>query len=294
MRKRPSPFTKTTGGDNAVSVDLLPRLVDSWFLACDVNRHSDSTLLTRRNRMKNFLWYLKQREFATCGVHELRHFFHYLVHGHQEADGRWGNPHMTQPTAAGTSSTYYRTLHAFFNWVLAEGEIEANPLERIPKPVDRPDQIQPFTQHQLLALLKAARKTRESPRRDEAIVLLLLDTGMRASEICALTCSDIDLQNSQCIIRNGKGGKSRVIPFSGDTKRALYHHMNQSEREDDAAVFQSARGTNAGDALTRNGLQQMMERLGKAASATPSPSSSSARAATCSPCNRSSGMPAWR
>jgi len=59
-------------------------------------------------------------------------------------------------------------------------------MARIPVPVDRPDQIQPFSDEELKALLAAAKKTKANPKRDHSLLLLLLDTGVRASEACAL------------------------------------------------------------------------------------------------------------
>jgi site-specific recombinase XerD len=250
MRKKHPPFTKTASEEAAIFVDDLPRLVDSWLLAGDINRHSARTIETRRERLGRLLWFLRHREFAACGLTELRAFFHYPNHGHEEPGGRWGNPRLTNGTSSGRVKSYHSTIRTFFGWLVEEGQIEATPMARIPPPVDRLDRIQPFTADQLKALLAAAKHGRANPRRDEAI-LLLQDTGIRASELCALTCSDVDLHGEKCLVREGKGGKSRPVPFSHDTKRALYHYLNEREWEADAPLFLSEGGNRAGDGLTR-------------------------------------------
>jgi integrase len=76
-------------------------------------------------------------------------------------------------------------------------------MARITVPVDRPDQILPFSDDQVRALLAAAKKTMQ-PLRDEAILLLMLDTGVRASELCGLIVEDVDLTNYQVSIRRGR------------------------------------------------------------------------------------------
>jgi integrase len=192
-------------------VDLLPRLVDSWLLACDINQHSARTMEEWRGALGKFLWFLRQQDVPQCGTHEVRRFLHYLTHGHEEPGGRWGNPRMTRPVAPGTVKTYHKILRAFFNWLVAEGEITVSPMQRVPTPVDRPDQIQPFTPDQLKAVLAAAKRTL-NPRRDEAIVLLLLDTGLRASELCDVRCRDVDLHAGHVTVREGKGGQEPVRP----------------------------------------------------------------------------------
>jgi len=279
MRKTAPPFSKSGDAEASVSTRLLPRLVDSWLLAGDINRHSARTLSSRRERIKNLLWFLKERALDDCDVHALRAFFAYLVHGHKETGGRWGNPRMTRSVRSGTSKSYHSTLRTFFGWLVAEGELTASPMARIPPPVDRPDQIEPFTGEQIDALLQAARRPgkpagkgkgkpperRGNPRRDEAILLLLLDTGIRASELCALTCADVDLHAGQVHVREGKGGKGRPVPFSRDTKRALYQYLNERGVEDDTPLFLSERGQVAGDGITASGLFQLVQRLGQVA-----------------------------
>lgn len=267
MRKIQPPFAKMARAECAIFASDLPRLSQSWLLACDINQHSPRTIGARKELLGKLAWFLNERQFDTCGIHELRHFLHYVTHGHKEPGGRWGNPRCTTPTKPGTVKTYHRILRAFFNWLVAEGEIEQSPMERIPAPVDRPDEIQPFTREQLEKLLKAADRSKH-PLRDEAILLLLMDTGMRAEELCSLTWDDVNLQEAYCRIRDGKGGKGRVAPLAPATKRALYKYLNEREYEPNTALFLSDRGRDAGGGLTRHGLRFLIIRLGKAAKIT--------------------------
>lgn len=289
MRKTAPPFKKTPHDEtaslsshsdalarlrpHALPSSSLSPLIESWLLAGDINRHSARTLESRRERVFRLVWFLDQRGYGTCGRNELRQFFHYVAHGHEEPGGRWGNPRLSKPTSSGRAKAFHSSLRAFFGWLVAEGELEVSPMERITAPVDRPDQVQPFSDDQLRALLVAARRPRRTPSerrgsalRDEAIVLLLLDTGIRATELCSLTCDDVDLQAALVQVREGKGGKGRTVPFSRDTKRALYKYLNERDADErDAPLFLSERGNKAGDELTRSGLLQLIRRLGKVA-----------------------------
>jgi len=256
MQNSPLRFTKT---DAALSVDELERYADGWFLSGDIDQHSQATLDIRRLVVNKLLWYLRQKECRECGTHELRQFLAYLTHGHKEPGGRWGNPQQTRPVRPRTVHTYHGHLRTLFRWIVTEGVLEASPMERIPVPTSREDQIQPFTQAQVKALLTAAKRGRY-PRRDEAILLFLLDTGVRASELCGLRIKDVDLSGRRAVVL-GKGNKHRTVYFSKATGKAMWSYLKDDEQEPEEALFQSERS----DRLTRSGLLQLMERLGQAA-----------------------------
>ena len=202
MGKTTHGFAKATGTESlydSVPVATLPRLTESWRLACDINHHSPETLAQRRFLLGKLVWFLQQRELTACGTDELRQFLHYVSHGHKEPGGRWGNPRMTRATSARTAKNYHGILRTFFNWLITEGELDASPMERIPPPVHRASQVQPFTPEQVRALLAASKRSLH-PRRDEAICLFLFDTGVRASELCSLRRAEVDLHAGRCTV----------------------------------------------------------------------------------------------
>ncbi len=159
--------------------------------------------------------------------------------------------------------TYHGHLRTFFQWVLTQGGLTISPMTLIKAPVCRADQIQPFTQDQLEAILAAARQT-QNPRRDEAIIMLLLDTGIRASELCGLKQKDLDL-NEKRITVLGKGGKRRSVYFGHQSTKALWAHLRGKETEEEAPLFPSERAEGKGAHLSRYGLRDMIERLNSVA-----------------------------
>lgn len=254
-------------------------------MAGEINQHSVRTIGNRRERLHNFLWWLSDAGITTVDTAAMRAFFVYLVRGHDRPEGRWGNARNKKPVTSGTVKSYHSTLRTFFNWCVEEEYgITVSPMRKIPAPVDRPDQVQPFTPEQIDALLLAAKngtlangssangvsckkgRARHRTYRDEAIFYLLLDTGIRASELCALTMSDIDTTSGNVRIRNGKGGKARTVAISSRTRRTIYKYINvdragvNPEEHPDAPLFISQRGLTAGAALTRCGLRMMILR----------------------------------
>lgn len=256
MQNSPPSFIKT---ECSLATAKILRCAEGCLFSGDIDQHSSRTIGARRDIIDKRLWFLKHKSFETCGTHELRQFLGYVTNGHKEPGGRWGNPHMTKPVRPRTVHTYHGHLRTFFRWLVAEGEMEASPMERIPVPTSRADQIQPFTSAQVNALLAAAKQSRHA-RRDEAVLYFLLDTGLRASELCSLKIKDVDMTGRRCTVL-GKGNKHRLINFQKTTAKALWQFLKEDAREPEDPLFISERG----DPLTRSGLLQLIERLGTAA-----------------------------
>jgi len=124
------------------------------------------------------------------------------------------------------------SISAFCEWARREKLIETNPTEGIgnvqevqlaPRWLSKKDQY---------ALLRAVQK--EGKPRDEAVIMLLLHTGLRVSEASNLRLSDIEIseRKGQLTVRDGKGGKQRVIPLNADVRKALGAYL---ETRPDAA-----------------------------------------------------------
>jgi site-specific recombinase XerD len=248
---------------DTLSANELEQQLASWLLDGEVRQLSKNTIANRRVFADRLLWFVRQRELAQFGPFEARSFMAYLNNAHESDAGRWGDPDRKQPLRPASAKFYHKWLHAFGNFFVEEGVLDCSPTERLKPPIVRQDVIQPFTREQRTALRAAARKSRH-PKRDEVIVLFLLDTGCRASELCSIRKKDLDLTSRRCRIR-GKGEKDRVICFGATTTKALWSYMQAEPRDDDAPLFLSDRGPQTGEPLTRSGLRQLTERLAKAA-----------------------------
>ena len=117
-----------------------------------------------------------------------------------------------------------------------------------------------MSDEKVAALLEAA-KTSTHKHRDTAILLFLLDSGVRAAELCNLKFGDVDFKNRSAKVL-GKGNKIRMVYWGINTSKALLRYLRNEDRRSDEPVFLSDRGTLAGEALTPSGLFQLMGRLG--------------------------------
>lgn len=116
-------------------------------------------------------------------------------------------------------------LRRFPAWLLEEGEIDTDPLLGLRAPKLDAKIVEPLTAEQITALAAACAGKDMRDRRDEALVRLMIETGARAGEVVALRVEDIDLAAGTAVLRRGKGGRGRVVPFGAQTSRALDRYL---------------------------------------------------------------------
>jgi site-specific recombinase XerD len=126
---------------------------------------------------------------------------------------------------------YYASLSAFFNWAVREDFLFTSPLENIPKPKTPKYLPDPFSKDDIQALLEASDELPESTsHRAKAMVLFLLDSGVRLSEMVNLKHPDVDLKTGRAKIV-GKGAKERFVYFGRKTKKALWRYISLTRPE---------------------------------------------------------------
>jgi site-specific recombinase XerD len=145
-----------------------------------------------------------------------------------------------------------RALRRFCNYCVQDDLLAESPFRNVQMPRTPRKVLEALTPDDVQAVLAAC-----SSRRDRAIVYVLLDTGMRASELVALRGRDVDIQTGAVHIM-GKGRKERIGYLSPLTcKKLLRYWHDGGQPGGNDPVFPSKRG----QALTRNGLTQIMRRL---------------------------------
>ncbi|MGH2346548.1 MAG: tyrosine-type recombinase/integrase [Chloroflexota bacterium] len=159
-------------------------------------------------------------------------------------------------------ANHYRSLQQFFRWIAEEGEIAQSPIARM-KPPHVPLTPPPvFSTAEPAALFKTCAGRSFVERRDTAILMLLLDSGLRRAEISGITLSDLDL-DTQTVLVLGKGSRPRQVPFGRKTVQALDRYVRVRtlyENHDLGWLWLGEKGR-----LTSWGIAQAVERRAKQA-----------------------------
>ena len=151
-----------------------------------------------------------------------------------------------------TMNTRFIILRAFFRFLLDEHLLQADPSAALKAPRVPEQPVSLVTDQQLRALLKTCSGTRFGDRRDQAMLRLLFDCGLRRKEMLELKLSDVDWEQDTVEVL-GKGGRYRSVPFGAKTALALRRYKLVRSGHKQATtpwLFLGERGR-----LTGSGLQ---------------------------------------
>jgi len=201
---------------------------------------SHHTIRNYRNSYKKLLLYFADDPpFALITRDQLVAFFAWLQEEYvSEPDGV--APRGRISLSPKTILNIHTDLSALWTWAVNEGIVEENIVRTIDPPPVEPPVIKTFTKEEIAALLKACDQsrtwktrqttanTRPTADRDHAIILVLLDTGIRAQELCDIEIDDLNLgANSIKIGGKGRGRdkKERYVCIGKRTVRALWKYL---------------------------------------------------------------------
>jgi site-specific recombinase XerD len=186
-------------------------LIPSWRLALRSANRSPRTITTYLSGVNSFLSWCER----TSTPPELTK---------RNAQG-WVADMLEGGAQPATATTWLGALKRFSAWLAEEGEIPSDPLLGVKPPKMDRKVTQALTDDQLKALLKTCKGKTLRDRRDEAIIRLLAETGMRASEVVDLQLADVDLVRGLLTVRRGKGAKGRFAPFGPQVAVALDRYI---------------------------------------------------------------------
>jgi site-specific recombinase XerD len=154
---------------------------------------------------------------------------------------------------------YLAIIRVFYNYLkYDEGIPLTNPVKcnhrlRAPKPLPRALREQEV--EQLLNAIKS--------KRDMAMFKLMLRCGLRVEEVSNLTLGAVDLKRRRILVRQGKGGKDRIVYISDDAHDALRAYLKTRLHYRRKKVFLVERGKYKGQPISVRGIQKRMEYYAK-------------------------------
>lgn len=201
-----------------------------------------------------------QRQYADMFRLIIRWCNDHEIHTIHQLDAGAVRQYLTDLQARDLSTRYIhnhaRTLRTLCNFAVAEGLIEETPFRRVKMPRVKQKVLPALSSVEIRTVLDAT-----ETERDRAIILTLLDTGLRASELCALDVGD--LNGTDVLVRAGKGQKERTTHIGPTTGKQIqrYQMLERGRLRPDSPLFVSQRG---GGRLTYQAISQLFRRLRKA------------------------------
>ena len=240
----------------------LENLIQGFRLSCQTEGKSPRTVEWYTSFLTRFLRFLKLKELPTelsqlNRIH-IKVFIQYL-----QTEAK--TPHGGKPLSGFTVQGYVRTLKAFFSWATREGYLESNPMTRIPVPKAATKLINTFTSEQIVKLSSICQQEHVNGCRNLSMLLLMLDCGLRVSELVNINLEDIDLEEGYIKVMAGKGNKERLVPIGSFVQKILWKYLNHSRPQPVTDRLTRLFLSGDGLPLTKSGVQQMLRRCGKRA-----------------------------
>ncbi|MHB1001652.1 MAG: tyrosine-type recombinase/integrase [Armatimonadota bacterium] len=149
---------------------------------------------------------------------------------------------LTARTSKATARRYYTALRTFFAFCMADAIITADPMTGIRAPKCVNPIITPLSSEEIIKLMEANNAKTFLGIRNRLILLMLIDCGLRASELCDLNLEDVDTVQQVFTVRHGKGDKSRIVPFGAVTAQALRRYIVKRGDQDAVALIVNCYG----------------------------------------------------
>jgi site-specific recombinase XerD len=212
----------------------LKSLVNGFVLTKQTEGKSPRTVEFYSDNLKRFLWYASRRDWSDdirmLTEWHIREFLGYV--GSEKC--RWGlegNGSETSRIKVSQSTVhhYFVVLANFFSWMVREGFLAESPIANIKVAKPKVKVIKPYTREEIGRMVAVCDCDYETNAkflgsRNKAIVLVLLDSGVRLSELIGMTLEDINTSNGNIRVM-GKGSKERIVRIGKVAQKALWRYL---------------------------------------------------------------------
>jgi len=225
---------------------LLSETIDQFIVTRRAARYSPHTLNDYQNTYRKFRAHLGcDLPFSAIDVSHIVQFM------------------ASDPVASVSKKTalnYHTGLSSLWSWAVKRNLVENNIVRWVEPPSPEQREIIPYTRSEIVRLLTTAYASRNK-QRDEAILLTLLDTGIRASEICIVKIQDANRYERRLNVY-GKGDKERQVKLSHRTIDSIFTYLEtrgirNHRKFRQAPLFLTIQNKQ----MSRNTIRLLMDRL---------------------------------
>jgi integrase/recombinase XerD len=245
------------------------KAIEGFLLSFRID-HSSQTAKLYELYLRNVCNWLQDPPISKIDTEYLRRFMLYLKTEYKPRRVSTSTRHG-QPLSEAAQDNYWKALRSCFRWLHENDLIQSNPAHALSRPrVTRP-LPNPFTENEVKRLLFYAQNVkvtqvngpsfhryRPSARRNAALILVLLDCGIRVGELSRLTFADLRLNAGDLHIRpfeTGKKSRERYIPLGKRTRKALWLYLSSEDPDPAHLLF----------GLSSASIRQLLYRIGAAA-----------------------------
>lgn len=209
----------------------LEEAVPLYLKACEVEGKTDRTVQSYAETLRHFRTAVCDLGLPTA-METFRPAHVYLFMGWVKDRG----------VTSGTQHRRQREVKAFFSWCRRMGYVDDNPFMRVPMVRREQKVVQPFSQQDIRDLLSACEADTYVGCRMRAMILVLLDSGLRSSELVSIRLEDLFPAEHRLRVMNGKGRKQRWTGIGEAALAALDTYFDEFRGRSAGPLFQTFDG----------------------------------------------------
>lgn len=192
------------------ALDLDDRL-KSWYVHLKAERKSPRTVETYTSGVRLWLRWCHEGDHPTDIT--------------KASVNAWIADLLDNGGADNSAVSRQAAVRRFSAWLTEEGHLPADPLLGLKAPAIDEKVTDPLSPDEIRAMIATCAGKDFRSRRDEAIIRLMFETGARAGEAIGMELPDVDVKAGMALVKRGKGGKGRRVPFGAQTARALDRYL---------------------------------------------------------------------
>ncbi len=242
----------------------LDKLIELYEISNQADGKSPKTTSWYTEILGSFVSYLERNHLGTgisvLNINVARDYVLYLRNRPRFSNSiQIGKPASLSPR---TVQCHVRALKAFSTWLYLEGHTPQNILQNMKMPKAPTRLIEPLTPQEIKKVVSSINRKSYGGERNHAVLVTLLDSGLRTSEAAGITLNNLNLKDG-CIKVMGKGSKERTVPIGKFVQMELLHYIEKIRPEpfsDDSNELFLSQG---GKAITSNTVKLVFSRLAK-------------------------------
>ena len=201
----------------------LNEAVSEYLLEQRIRGNSPATISHYENVLGIFMKYSGNINVSDITLNCCRKYYLYL------ADSEIGSVSV---------QTYIRGLRAFLKWLYESEYIEVNICAKFKLPKATRKIIDVLTDDEIKCIFESIPGDGWLALRNNLIISLMLDSGLRRHEVVSLTVRSVHLSDRYIIVQQGKGDKQRVVPFGNFTGKLIAKYLEATSfNKDRTALF---------------------------------------------------------
>jgi site-specific recombinase XerD len=242
----------------------LSECIDYYEVCNRAEGKSPKTISWYSANLKSFRNYLKNRHVSdslnNIDTKLLQEYVLYLLKKTRFENHPY-TPAKTELLSTATVHGHVRTLRAFFNWLVVEGLTQNNPSKGLKPPKVVRKLISTLSDEEIRATLNSFGAS-PSDARNQALFMILVDTGLRIGELVNLKMEDVHMDEGYLKVL-GKGNKERIVPIGNNAQKVLQRYLFRFRPKPINPVVQNVFLSQSSNPLTENSTKLMFARLAK-------------------------------